>query len=140
MKGLNCYASFCDDPGIEKLLALLKVKSSFLMPVTPLPCQLAPFIRSHVAGVSSREFISVSSDTPATPFFAISHFGQGGTARASLSCLAHFAIIRAATQTGLPFFSSTPYIFPISVRPSCYPPRGLNAFGPTVFWRYHDIL
>ncbi|GAI62397.1 unnamed protein product, partial [marine sediment metagenome] len=31
--GLNCYASFWDEPGIEKLLNFIEVKASFLRPV-----------------------------------------------------------------------------------------------------------
>ena len=81
MKGLNCYASFWDDPGIEKLLDFLKVKSSFLMPVTPSHYRGAPFFRSQAAGVLSREFISVSSSTPATTPVIALHIFHGGSAR-----------------------------------------------------------
>jgi len=49
MKGLNCYARFVDDPGIEKFPILDRGKSNFLRPVTLSLSQQGPFIQLTVA-------------------------------------------------------------------------------------------
>ena len=53
MKGLNCYARFRDEPGLEKLFNFIEAKASFLRPVSLPYFQRGPFLPISVAGESS---------------------------------------------------------------------------------------
>jgi len=66
MKGLNCYARFVDDPGIEKFPILDRVKSNFLRPVTLSLSQQGPFIQLTVAGHGCRALTPRPSAVPVT--------------------------------------------------------------------------
>ena len=51
MKGRNCYARFCDHPGLEKLLDFIEAKSSFLKPMSLPLSQREPFSLRTTAGL-----------------------------------------------------------------------------------------
>jgi len=70
MKGLNRYARFCDDPGIEKLLTINQAKRSFLMPVTLSFSQLEPFRLRATAGLLACPSDMVMQSGPAVASFS----------------------------------------------------------------------
>jgi len=71
MKGLNCYASFCDDPGIEKLLSIAQVKRSFLLPVTPSHVQRES-LTLHLAAGKTKGLLTLQfSYWPAAAIFSL---------------------------------------------------------------------
>ena len=85
MKGLNCYARFVDDPGIEKFPILDRGKSNFLRPVTLSLSQQGPFIQLTVAVPGCWALTPRPSAAPVTlPFFPPGMV-RGGRARLEVS-------------------------------------------------------
>lgn len=85
MKGLNCYASFCDDPGIEKLLSIAQVKRSFLLPVTPSHVQRESLTLHLAAGKTKGPLTLQFSYWPAAAIFSLATYGPHNKA-IFLSC------------------------------------------------------
>ncbi len=87
MKGLNCYASFLDEPGIEKILNPTPGKSSFLRPATLSPSQQGPFIQIAVAGLLVDLGLLFLQSMPAAVFFCLLHILHGGLRSSQLFSL-----------------------------------------------------
>jgi hypothetical protein len=106
MKGLNCYAGFWDEPGIEKFPILSQGKSNFLKPVTPrLSQQVTPSLLT-VGGFEPSRTFPDGTCSPSTVFFFVFHLPILGRARLPDS---HLQVHIRAGQ--LPFFN-----FPIYAR------------------------
>lgn len=69
MKGRNCYAQFCKEPGLEKLIKFLELKLSFLRPVTPKFSRRVPFSVRAVAGPFQNLLCRFLLSQPATAVF-----------------------------------------------------------------------
>ena len=70
MKGRICYATFFENPGIEKLSNCVQVKSSFLRPVTPYSTQREPFSLRSAAGDRTGLLTCQFSYLPAAAVFS----------------------------------------------------------------------
>lgn len=78
MKGLNCYAVFWDDAGIEKFPNFNQTKMNFLVPVTPRLSQQGPASVSFVAVFGCRTLTPRSPAAPATLCFTALHILRNG--------------------------------------------------------------
>ena len=100
MKGRFGYASFLDEPGIEKLLDFTEVKSSFLRPVTPCVSQREPFSLHNVVSLVGNGFPPSLSAELATAFSLAYIFLQGGLQSLQLSSVS--SVVLAARHKEIP--------------------------------------
>lgn len=81
MKGLNCYAAFCDSPGHERLLTFTQTKNSLLVPGCHYLAYISPFSPLHLVGFSCPVLTPRPTAKPAIIFPKALHFLQCGQAR-----------------------------------------------------------
>lgn len=139
MKGLNCYARFLDDPGIEKLATTHQVKTSFLVPVTSLDPQREPFLSITGAELCWRSFHEVPC--LATAPVRLLEFLVVGGGRLSIQIPTDLWIPHTGRRSCLRliFFSERLCLHFSFMSFVLYLVHELHHNRPTAFWRYRDI-
>ncbi len=105
MKGLNCYAGFWDEPGIEKFPILSQGKSNFLKPVTPRLPQQGPIIRTAVDGSYPVGTFPDGTFLPSTVFLSSSPQVDGGLQSFQLPYHAFVVLAARRFFQGLIYFT-----------------------------------
>ncbi|MBA7649074.1 hypothetical protein ES703_56868 [subsurface metagenome] len=105
MKGLNCYAVFWAEPGIEKFPNFNQAKANFLKPVTPRLPQQGPTLRSAVDGFEPGRSVQDGTVLPSTVFLSSTPKDDGGLQSFQLPSHAFVVLAARRLLQGLVYFT-----------------------------------